>query len=72
MKACAKGNDVITNVISTNQHFTLTFSMQIFKFQRRSCKLSYLFPLRCQSAPESLLASYNRVSVLSGLNLKRM
>ena len=30
----AKGNDLITNVISANQHFALTFSMQIFKFQR--------------------------------------
>ena len=29
-----------------------------FKFQRRSCKLSFLFPFRRQSAPESLLASY--------------
>ena len=72
MKACAKGNDVITNVISANQHFTLTFLMQIFKLQRRGCKLSFLFPLRRQSAPESLLASYNRVYILSGLNLKRM
>ena len=55
-KTCAKSNDAITNVISVNQHnfFTLTFSMQIFKFQTRSCKLSFLFPP--QSAPESLLA----------------
>ena len=51
----SKGNDVITNVTSANQHFALTFSMQIFKFQRRSCKLS---PSFCQSAPESLLAGY--------------
>jgi len=43
LKASAKGNNVITNVISANQHFALTFSMQIFKFQRRSCKL--LLPL---------------------------
>ena len=55
-KTRAKGNDVITNVISANQHFASTFSMQIFKFQRRSCKLSFLFPPRRQSAPESLLA----------------
>ena len=41
-KTRAKGNDVITNVISANQHFASTFSMQIFKFQRRSCKLSFL------------------------------
>ena len=43
-KTRAKGNGVITNVISANQHFASTFSMQIFKFQRRSCKLSFLFP----------------------------
>ena len=31
-----KGNfDVITNVISANQHFAFTFSMQIFKCQSR-------------------------------------
>ena len=36
-KLCAKGNDVITNVICANQHLASTFSMQIFKFQRRSC-----------------------------------
>ena len=54
-RTCAKGNDVIT-VISTNQHFALTFSKLIFKFQRHSCKLSFLFlPLR-QSAQEILLA----------------
>ena len=70
MKARAKGNDFITNVISANQHFTSTFSMQIFKLQRHGCKLSFLFPLRRQSAPESLLASYNRVYVLSGLNVR--
>ena len=29
-----------------------------FKFQRRSCKLSFLFPLHRQSAPKSLLAGY--------------
>ena len=29
-----------------------------FKFQRRSCKLFFLFPPRRQSAPESLLAGY--------------
>ena len=34
------------------------FSMQIFKFQRCSCKLSFLFPPCCQSAPDSLLAGY--------------
>ena len=30
-----RGNNVITNVISANQHFVSTLSMQIFKFQRR-------------------------------------
>ena len=30
-KSSAKGNDVITNVISANQHFASTFAMQIFK-----------------------------------------
>ena len=29
-----------------------------FKFQRRSCQLSFLFPPNRQSAPESLLACY--------------
>ena len=29
-----------------------------FKFQRCSCKLSFLFPPYCQSTPESLLAGY--------------
>ena len=52
-KTRAKGNDVITNVLSANQHFASAFSMQIFKFQRRCCKLSFLFPPRRQSAPES-------------------
>ena len=55
-KARAKGNDVITNVISANQHFASTFLMQMFKFQRRSRKLSFLFPPRRQSARESLHA----------------
>ena len=56
LKTRAKGNDVITIVISANQHFASIFPMQIFKFQRRSCKLSFLFPPRRQSALESLLA----------------
>ena len=30
----AKGDDIITNVISTNQHFTLTFLMQIYSNSR--------------------------------------
>ena len=38
-------------LMSANQHFTSTFLMQTFKFQhRRSCKLSFLFPSRRQSA----------------------
>ena len=55
-KTRAKGNDVITNVISANQHLASTFSMQIFKFQRRSGKLSFLHPPYRQSAPNSLFA----------------
>ena len=57
-KKRAKVNDVTTNVISANQHFPSTFSMPIFKFQRLSCKLSFLFPLSHQSASQSLLAGY--------------
>ena len=53
-KTRTKGNVIITNVISTDQHFSLTFSMQIFKFQRYSCKLSFLFPLCRQSTLESM------------------
>ena len=30
----AKGDDIITNVISTNQHFTSTFLMQIYSNSR--------------------------------------
>ena len=53
-KPRAKGYDVITYTISANQHFASTFSMQIFKFQRRSCKLSFLFPPRtaCSQATQ--------------------
>ena len=54
VKARTKGNDVITNVISANQHFASTFPMQIFKFQRRCPSFSFLFPPRRQS----LLAGY--------------
>ena len=36
-----------------------------FKFQRHSCKLSFLFPPLCQSAPESLLAGYMTVTLFS-------
>ena len=37
-----RGNDVITNVISANQHFASTFSMQIIKFQRRTARSPFL------------------------------
>ena len=57
-KTCAKGKDVITNIISTNQHFASTFLMQLFKFQRRSCKLSFLSLPCCQGVLESLLTGY--------------
>ena len=40
-KTRTKGNDVITNITSANRHFASSFSMQIFKFQRRSCRLSF-------------------------------
>ena len=55
-KTRASGNGIITYVISANQHFASTFSTRKFKFQRRSCKLSFLFPPRRQIAQESLLA----------------
>ena len=35
-KICAKGSDIITDVICASQHFASTFSMQIFQFQRRT------------------------------------
>ena len=60
-KTHARGNEVITNVMSANQHFASTFSMQIFKLQRRGWKLSFFFPPRRQSAPVSLLAGYYNV-----------
>ena len=57
-KTCAKGNVIITNVISANQHFASTFWMQGFKSQRCSCKLSFVFLPCCYSALESLLTDY--------------
>ena len=54
----AKGNDVITDVVSANQHFALTFLTQMFKFQRHNCKHSFLFLPHSQSALESFLAGY--------------
>ena len=38
LKTRSQGKDVITNVISANQHFASTFFMQIFKFQRRATR----------------------------------
>ena len=55
----AKGNGVITNVISANQHFTSAFLMGIFKFERHCCKLFFPFPPCRQSVTESLLAGYS-------------
>ena len=71
-KTLAKGNDVITNVISANQHFASTISMQMgCKFQRpvhvRSWKLFFLFPLRCQSALETLLTGNNNIKMIGML-----
>lgn len=43
---------------SANQHFTSTFLTQIFQFQRRCCKFSFLFPPNCQTATGSLLAGF--------------
>ena len=70
-KRRAKGNDVFTNVISANQHFASTFSMQILKFQRRSCKLSSLFPPRRQNSTESLLADQPEVPQLRQRSKRR-
>ena len=67
-KTCAKGNDVITNVISTNQHFTWTFLMQIFKFQRGGRKLSFLF-LPCRQCSQATpKTSVHRFKVESDRN----
>ena len=49
-------------ISTSHRHFRCR---SIFKFQRRSCKLSYLFPPRHQSAPESLLAGYPGTGFLS-------
>ena len=43
---------VMKSFLMSSSHF----SVQIFKFQRRSCKLSFLFPSRRQSAPPGELA----------------
>ena len=55
----AKGNGVITNVISANQHFTSAFLMGIFKFQRHCCKLFFPFPPCRQNVTESLPSGYS-------------
>ena len=67
-KTHAMGNDVITCVISADQHFASTFSIQIFKFQRLSCKLFFLFPPCCQSTPKSLHAD-RLVSTMGALQI---
>ena len=54
LKNTCQGNKVITNVISANQHFVSTFSTQKFKFQRRSCKPSFLFPAPPSELPGEL------------------
>ena len=51
----SQGYDVITKIISAKKHCALTFSMQIFKFYRHSCKLSFLSPPCDHITPESLL-----------------
>ena len=55
-KTRTKGNGVITNITSANRHFASSFSMQIFKFQRRSCKPSFFSRPAAIAPPESLLA----------------
>ena len=57
VKARAQGNDIITNVIPpiSSLHNYLTFLIQIIKFQRCSCKLSFLLPPYPQSTTENLL-----------------
>ena len=66
-KTRAKGNDVITNVISANQHFASTFSMEIFKFQRRSCKLSFLLPQRFGELARRLLLKDPSAPITTGV-----
>ena len=66
-KTRAKGNVVITNVISANQHFASTFSMQIFKFQRRNCKLSFFFPERPGELARRLLLKDPSAPITTGV-----
>ena len=67
-KTHAMGNDIITCVISANQHFASTFSIQIFKFQRHSTKLFLLFLPCHQSTPKNLLAG-RLVSTMGALQI---
>ena len=63
MKARAKGNDVITYVISANQHFASAFLMQIFKFQTRSWQALLPFPARPPECPGELAGKLNCVKI---------
>ena len=53
--------DDVIKFVSANQHFTLTFSMQRFKFLRRDCKLSCSFVSSSQNPAEKLLAGNLRL-----------
>ena len=55
-KTCAKGNDVITYVISANQHFASIFLMQIFSSSDVVASSPFFSHPCLQSAPGSLLA----------------
>ena len=56
-KKHAKGSDIIFNVISVNQHFASTFSMQIFKF------FYLLGELACRLLWELIQAMNNHVHI---------
>ena len=66
LKICAKSNNVITNVIFTNQHFALTILMQIFKFQRWvASSPSFCCPVARAPWRACLQASfYSKVNIL--------
>ena len=67
-------DDISNDVITLGTCFSMLFTFALtggnltaqstgelgveFKFQRRSCKLSFLFSPRRQSVPESVLAGY--------------
>ena len=59
---------IISNnyIISTNQHFKSTFSIQIFEFQRHSCKRSFLFFFFSRLAQ----GAYSQASVKCGNNMR--